>query len=166
MLHIRKVHMDDLPQLVAIEQLCFSEEEAATKAAFEKRIQMIPDSFYVAEENGDIVGFINGPVIETAYITDDLFTHIKKNPATGGHQSILGLAVHPHFQKRGIAAKLLLHLEQEARQKQRETITLTCKEGLIGYYEKHGYANKGLSDSEHAGKKWYNLVKVLSSCFA
>lgn len=160
--HIRKVQMEDLPQLVVIEQLCFSEEEAATKAAFAKRIQMIPDSFYVAEENGEIVGLINGPVIETAYITDDLFTHIKKNPATGGHQSILGLAVHPQFQKHGIAAKLLMRLEQEARQKHRETITLTCKENLIGYYEKHGYVNKGLSSSEHAGEKWYNMIKALS----
>ncbi|MGZ0049545.1 GNAT family N-acetyltransferase [Brevibacillus gelatini] len=162
MFKIRNVKMEDLPQLVTIEQLCFSEEEAATEAAFTKRIQMIPDSFFVAEENGEIVGFVNGPVIETAYITDDLFRHSEKNPATGGHQSILGLAVHPQFQNRGIASKLLMHLEKEARLRQRETITLTCKENLIGYYEKYGYMNKGISSSAHAGEIWYNMVKELS----
>ncbi|GAA4714274.1 GNAT family N-acetyltransferase [Brevibacillus fulvus] len=161
MVKIRNVKIDDLPQLAAIEQLCFSKEEAATKEAFEQRIQLIPDSFFVAEVDGAIVGFINGPVIETAYITDDLFTTIKMNPATGGHQSILGLAVHPQFQKNGIASELLMHLEKEARWKKRETITLTCKENLIGYYEKHGYISHGMSNSEHAGEKWYNMIKII-----
>jgi ribosomal protein S18 acetylase RimI-like enzyme len=159
MLKIRNVKIEDLSQLVAVEHLCFSKEEAATREAFEKRIRFIPDSFYVAEENGEIVGLINGPVIETAYITDDLFNTIKKNPAAGGHQSILGLAVHPQFQKHGIASKLLKHLEREARLKNRQTITLTCKENLIGYYERHGYLNNGISSSKHAGEKWYNMTK-------
>ena len=82
MLKIRNVKMNDLPELVAIEHLCFTKEEAATKEAFEKRIQMIPDSFFVAEEDGVIVGLVNGPVIETAFITDDLFSDIKANPAS------------------------------------------------------------------------------------
>jgi ribosomal protein S18 acetylase RimI-like enzyme len=153
--------MEDLPQLVVIEHLCFSKEEAATRESFEKRIRFIQDSFYIAEENGEIVGLINGPVIETAYITDDLFNKVVKNPAAGGHQSILGLAVHPQFQKHGIASKLLGHLERESMLKNRQTITLTCKANLIGYYEKHGYVNNGLSSSEHAGEKWYNMVKKL-----
>ncbi len=52
MLHIRNVKMEDLPQLVGIENLCFTKEEAATKEAFRQRIQLIPDSFFVAEEEG------------------------------------------------------------------------------------------------------------------
>lgn len=153
--------MEDLSQLVTVEHLCFSEEEAATREAFEQRIRLIPDSFYVAEANGKIVGLINGPVIETAFITDDLFNNIKENPSAGGHQSILGLAVHPQYRKHGIASKLLRHLETEARLKNRETITLTCKENLIGYYEKQGYLNNGISSSEHAGEMWYNMSKKL-----
>ncbi|WP_232697800.1 GNAT family N-acetyltransferase [Brevibacillus daliensis] len=161
MLKIRNAKIEDLPQLLAIEQLCFSKEEAATKEAIEKRIELIQDSFFVAEEDGEIVGFVNGPVIETAFITDNLFNDIKENPATDWHQSILGLAVAPHFQKRGVASKLLTHLEKEARVKKRETITLTCKESLIYFYEKHGYLNKDVSSSEHAGATWYNMSKEL-----
>lgn len=161
MLKMRNAKIEDLPKLVAIEHLCFSKEEAATRDAIEKRIQFIPDSFYVAEENGEIVGFVNGPVIDTAFITDDLFSGIKGNPAAGGHQSILGLAVVPHFQKRGIASKLLAHLEKEARVYKRETITLTCKENLIGFYESHGYLNNGVSSSEHGGAIWYNMSKKI-----
>lgn len=161
MLKIRNVNMNDLPELVVIEHLCFTKEEAATKEAFEKRIQMIPDSFFVAEEDGMIVGLVNGPVIETAFITDDLFRDIKANPVSGGHQSVLGLAVSPHVQRRGVATALLSHLEKKARESKRETITLTCKENLIGFYENHGYINNGVSHSEHGGVTWYNMSKPL-----
>ena len=161
MLKIRNAKIEDLPHLVAIEQLCFSENEAATKEAIEKRIELIPDSFYVAEDDGEIAGFVNGPVIKTTFITDDLFRDIKENPATGWHQSILGLAVSPHFQNRGVASRLLTHLEKDARVKKRETITLTCNENLIRFYERHGYINKGVSSSEHAGTTWYNMSKEL-----
>ncbi|MDR7000127.1 N-acetyltransferase [Neobacillus niacini] len=161
MLNIRNVKKQDLSDIVIIEQLCFPPEEAAKKEAFEKRIEVIPDSFFVAEENGVIIGFVNGPVIETPFITDDLFKEIKENPETGDHQSILGIAVTPHFQTRGVAAALLVHIEKEARAKSRETITLTCKEDLIVFYENHGYRNLGVSDSQHAGVIWYNMVKKL-----
>ena len=99
MITLRNVKFSDLPQLVVIENLCFTKEEAATKEAFEKRIQLIPDSFFVAEEDGVLIGLVNGPVIETTFITDDLFDNIKENPESGGHQSILGLAVSPDYQK-------------------------------------------------------------------
>lgn len=161
MLKIRNARMEDLTELLVIEQLCFTEEEAATKEAFEKRIQIIADSFFVAEMDGVLVGLINGPVIETAYITDDLFKEIKANPISGGHQSVLGLAVTPHFQTRGIAASLLDHLEKDSKEKNRETITLTCKEDLIRFYENHGYVNHGVSNSRHGGVTWYNMIKKL-----
>ncbi|MGE7918358.1 GNAT family N-acetyltransferase [Viridibacillus sp. NPDC093762] len=161
MLKIRNVKLEDLPELVTIENLCFSKEEAATEVAFENRIQLISDSFYVAEVEGIIVGLINGPVIERPEITDDLFSAIKQNPTTGGYQSILGLAVSPEYQNQGIASALLVHLEKEAATSKRETITLTCKEELIGYYEKQGYNNDGISKSVHGGEVWYNMSKKL-----
>ena len=78
MLKIRNVSMNDLPDLVIIEQLCFPMEEEATEKAFISRIQMIPDSFFVAVEEGVVIGLVNGPVIENEFITDDLFSNIKE----------------------------------------------------------------------------------------
>jgi len=153
--------MEDLPELVLIENLCFTKEEAATKETFEKRIQLIPDSFFVAVVDGVFAGLVNGPVIETPFITDDLFSDIKENPASGGHQSILGLAVSPNYRKQGVASALLAHLEEVARMNKRETITLTCKKKLIRFYENHGYLNCGVSNSKHGGVIWYNMSKSL-----
>ncbi|MGG3563332.1 GNAT family N-acetyltransferase [Neobacillus rhizosphaerae] len=161
MFMIRNVRIDDLSELVVIEQLCFVKEEAAPKEAFEKRIQFISDSFFIAEGDGKIMGFVNGPVIEEPYITDELFSDVRANPISGGHQSILGIAVSPGFQGRGVATALLAHLEEEAKLKNRETITLTCKEKLIPFYERHGYHNQGVSTSNHGGAVWYDLVKKL-----
>ena len=159
MLIIRNVKMEDLSEIAIIESLCFPNEEAATKKTFEKRIRFIPDSFFVAEMESVIVGFVNGPVIEYPFITDDLFREIKANPFSGGHQSVLGIAVTPHFQTRGVAAALLAHIEEAARANKRKSITLTCKEDLIAFYEKYGFINKGVSKSEHGGVTWYNMVK-------
>ncbi|MEH7118763.1 GNAT family N-acetyltransferase [Neobacillus vireti] len=162
MIQIRMVKKEDLRALVDLENRCFSKEEAATADAFEKRIETIPDSFFIAEVDGVIVGLINGPVIENVYITDDLFTDIKVNPTSGGHQSVLGLAVLPDYQNRGIAGMLLKRLEKEARGKHRETITLTCKQNYIEFYERHGFSNQGVSGSEHGGAIWFNMIKDLS----
>ena len=162
MIQIRRVKKEDLRALVVIENRCFLKEEAATEDAFKKRIETIPDSFFIAEVDGVIVGLINGPVIETAYITDDLFTDIKVNPISGGHQSVLGLAVSPDYQNRGIAGMLLNRIEKEAREKQRETITLTCKQNYIEFYERQGFSNQGVSGSQHGSVTWFNMIKELS----
>lgn len=162
MVTIRHVKSEDLPQLLTIENLCFTKEEAASREAFENRVERIPDTFYVAEKNGDLLGFVHGPILDTPYITDDLFVEVKSNPAVGGYQSILGLAVHPLAQKQGLASKLLTYLKTEAKLKHRQMMTLTCKEPLIGFYERHGYNNHGVSNSQHGGEKWYNMLQSLS----
>ncbi|GAA3333734.1 GNAT family N-acetyltransferase [Ectobacillus funiculus] len=133
-----------------------------------KRIQLTPDSFFVAEKkDGVIVGFVNGPVIETAFITDDLFGNVKENPASGGHQSVFRISSVPaFFKKNEVWHQRYLHILKNARENNRETITLTCKENLIRFYENYGYRNLGVSSSEHGRVIWYNMSKKsCSECF-
>lgn len=161
MIHLRNGMADDLAQLVVIENEGFTPEEAATKEAFIERIEYISDSFIVAEKEGVIIGYINGPIIDSPYITDDLFEKIKPNPTTGGYQSVLGLAVAKHARGTGVARLLLNHLKELCITNKRMGITLTCKEHLIEFYEQLGYVNHGLSNSTHGGVAWYNLVQEL-----
>ncbi|KSU81684.1 Ribosomal protein S18 acetylase RimI [Fictibacillus enclensis] len=159
MISLRKVHPADLEQLLVIENEGFSREEAATKEALAERIQRIADTFIVAETDGKILGFINGPVINQPYITDGLFKEIIENPKRGGYQSVLGLAVSKQARNQGIAKLLIEKMEELMREKEREGITLTCKQELVSFYEKLGFVNHGISESKHGGVTWYNLIK-------
>jgi ribosomal protein S18 acetylase RimI-like enzyme len=160
MISLRNVQSTDLEQMLVIENEGFSKEEAATKEAFVKRIQLIPDTFIVAEKEGKILGYINGPIINQPYITDDLFEKIKVNPKRGGYQSVLGLAVSNQARNQGIAKILIRKMEELVEEKEREGITLTCKQDLVSFYEKFGFVNHGMSESQHGGIRWYNMVKL------
>ncbi|MDM5201578.1 GNAT family N-acetyltransferase [Fictibacillus enclensis] len=159
MISLRKVHPADLEQLLVIENEGFSREEAATKEALAERIQRIADTFIVAETDGKILGFINGPVINQPYITDGLFKEIIENPKRGGYQSVLGLAVSKQARNQGIAKLLIEKMEEHMNENEREGITLTCKQELVSFYEKLGFVNHGISESKHGGVRWYNLIK-------
>ncbi|UDI77280.1 GNAT family N-acetyltransferase [Staphylococcus taiwanensis] len=155
----RKVNKEDYSTIVELENQGFTPDEAATPQAIEERINIIPDTFIIAEKDGQIAGYINGPVISKKYITDDLFETIKPNPDIGGYISILGLVVAKDYQRQGLAGQLLTQFENLAKQQSRHGVTLTCRQELVPLYEKYGYINEGESESQHAGLKWYNLVK-------
>lgn len=162
-MNIRHVRKEDLNQLVRLENTGFTPEEAATEKAFINRTKTIPDTFIIAEENQEIVGYVNGPVIPVPFITDDLFNTTVPNPERGGHQSILGIVVNPKYQGRGIASLLLRQLEKQAQKKERLTVTLTCRKELIPFYEKNGYMNQGIAESQHGGIQWFNMNKQLQT---
>ena len=37
-------------------------------------------------------------------------------------------------------------------------IIVFCDPSLIGFYEKFGYVNLGISDSKHGGVVWYDMI--------
>lgn len=104
---LRKVIMQDLDQIIALENIGFSPEEAATREALKLRIEQIQETFIVAEKNDEVIGYINGPVIKERYISDDLFKNVSTNNSEGGYISVLGLVVAPNYQGQGIAGRLL-----------------------------------------------------------
>lgn len=161
MLEIENADLNQLDTYYAIETACFPPSQAASKSAMEARIKTINDTFLIAKKDGVIVGLINGPVTNEQYINDQLFEQTNPNPKTGGVQTVLGLAVDPNYQHQGIAKELLKALEKVARNAQRDSITLTCLDKLIGFYESAGYTNMGESASSHGGVTWYNMVKKL-----
>lgn len=165
MIALRNVQTTDLEQLLVIENEGFTKEEAATKEAFIGRIQMKAYTFIVAEKAGEIFGYINGPIIHQAYITDNLFKKVNKNPKKGGYQSVLGLAVSKKVRNQGIAKRLMGKLEKLVKESEREGITLTCKKELVSFYEKLGFSNHGISESKHGGVTWYNMIKLRDDMF-
>lgn len=157
---IRRIALEDLDAVTEVEARCFSEAEAATKASLKQRIKAFPESFFVAEIEGKIIGFINGCVINETAIYDELFNNATLHDPEGDYQTVFGLDVIPEYRNQGIAAKLMDHMIEVSRQEGRKGIILTCKDKLIDYYTKFGYVNKGISKSVHGGSKWYDMILV------
>lgn len=155
---IRRVNIDDLDAVTEVEAICFPKAEAATRASFEQRIKTFPDSFFVAEIDEKIIGFINGCIINETAIYDELFNDASLHVPDGDYQTIFGLDVIPDYRNQGIAAQLMNHMIEVSRLDGRKGIILTCKEKLIHYYSKFGYVNKGISNSTHGGTKWYDMI--------
>lgn len=160
-IEIRGVRPEDLEELCRVENKCFPKEEAATREAFQYRINAFPGSFYVAEQEGRLVGLINGCVTNKQRICDELYEPDGGHEPEGENQTVFGLAVDPDCQRQGIAAQLMEHLIEKSREAGRRHMVLTCKERLIHYYEKFGYESKGVSSSTHGGAVWYDMVMDL-----
>ena len=150
---IRKVKPEDLDAVTRVEAVCFPEAES-----FRQRISTFPDSFFVAEKDGEIIGFINGCATDSRVIFDEMFADASHHRKDGIYQSIFGLDVIPEYQHQGLASRLMEHLIEDAREKGRKGLTLTCKDRLIGFYERFGYKNLGLSQSVHGGAVWYDMI--------
>ena len=155
---IRKVKPEDLDAVTRVEAVCFPEAEAAPRESFRQRISTFPDSFFVAEKDGEIIGFINGCATDSRVIFDEMFADASHHREDGIYQSIFGLDVIPEYQHQGLASRLMEHLIEDAREKGRKGLTLTCKDRLIGFYERFGYKNLGLSQSVHGGAVWYDML--------
>ncbi|WDF81902.1 GNAT family N-acetyltransferase [Lacticaseibacillus pabuli] len=160
-MQIHQAQPNELAQIMTIEHAGFTPDEAATEAAMRDRIVQIPDTFLVAEQNGQVTGYVVGPALTQRYITDDLFKTLTPNETSAPYLAILSLAVAPSAQGQGVGGQLLTAFAARARDQGRQAITLTCLKRLIPFYEAHGYVNEGIADSAHAGEVWYNMVQTL-----
>ena len=157
-INIRKGCFDDAGCLADIEAICFPKSEAAGLASFEARLKSFGNCFLIAEMDGKIIGFINGMVTDRETIADDMFDDASLHKENGMWQSIFGLDVLPEYRCRGVAAELMRTFIAKARKEGRKGCILTCKERLIPYYSKFGYVNKGVSESQHGGAVWYDMI--------
>lgn len=157
---IRTARMEDLEQIAEVEASCFPTAEAAGREQLKERLAAYPESFLVAQlMNSDrIIGFINGAVTDEKTISDEMFEDAGLHNPEGAYQAIFGLDVAEKFRGQGIAADLMRTLIEQARRQGRAGLILTCKDRLIGFYERQGYRLMGLSKSVHGGAVWYDMI--------
>lgn len=155
------IKTEDLDSIMKIEKASFSDAEAGSRKVYSDRIDKLKDTFLVAKDDDKIVGFIVGPAVKDRYVKDKMFNKTPKNLMLGGHQLVFTIAIDPDFRGQGIGSELLKHFEENALKYHRETISLTCLEDRIPFYEKNGYIDKGISDSKHGNETWHNMEKAL-----
>jgi ribosomal protein S18 acetylase RimI-like enzyme len=157
MMNIRHATLSDLPAIAAVEAACFSPAEAATEQSFAARLRVFPDHFWLLEDEGKLVGFIDGMVSDEPAIRDEMFADAGLHNPAGAWQAIFGVLVLPEYRRQGCAARLMRQVIADARAQGRRGCTLTCKAEMVRYYEQFGYQNQGLSGSAHAGVTWYDM---------
>jgi ribosomal protein S18 acetylase RimI-like enzyme len=69
---IRQATIEDVDKVFEVEASCFPKAEAASRESLQQRISTFPESFFVAEIDGQIIGFVNGCVTNETAIYDEL----------------------------------------------------------------------------------------------
>lgn len=154
---IRQVTPEDVDKVTQLEASCFPPHEAPGREVFARRIAAFGDSFFVMEEDGAILGMINGCVTDQPRILDAMYQDESLHQPDGPYQTVFGLAVSPSFQRQGIATQLMNFFIDLARQRGKAGLVLTCSLDKIPFYEKFGYENDGCFKTDSDGD-WYRMI--------
>lgn len=156
-MNIRLGKIEDLKALAEVEARCFPAAEAATEKDFERRLSVYPNHFWLLEDEGKLVGFVNGMVTDEVELTDEMYENADMHNENGNWQMIFGVNTIPEYRRQGCAEKVLNRVISDARAQGRKGLVLTCKDKLVHYYAKFGFENEGVSESIHGGVVWYKM---------
>ncbi|HEY9060650.1 MAG TPA: GNAT family N-acetyltransferase [Pseudobacteroides sp.] len=156
-MRIRLATMEDLNAITKVEAICFPQAEAATKESFRKRLEIFPNHFWLLEDKGQIVSIVNGMATDLEILQDAMFEDASMHDENGAWQMIFGAETVPNYRRQGCMERLMKHVIEEVRSQGRKGLVLTCKEGLVHYYEKFGFVSEGKSESSHGGATWFNM---------
>lgn len=159
-MNIRLATIKDLDAITKVEAECFPKEEAATRESFEKRLTVYPNHFWLLEDEGKLVGFVNGMVTDSDTLTDEMYENANLHNENGQWQMIFGVDTIPEYRRQGCAEKILSRVIEDAKEQGRKGLVLTCKDKLVHYYAKFGFKDEGISDSTHGGAVWYDMRLV------
>lgn len=154
---IRTAAYEDLSLITQLEATCFPPEQAATEEDFAGRLAVYPDHFWLLEEDGKLISFVDGMVTDLADLTDEMYEKASLHQPDGAWQMIFGVNTHPDWRRRGLMEQLLNRVIADAKAQGRKGLVLTCLEKMIHYYSKFGFVNEGLSQSVHGDAVWYQM---------
>lgn len=157
MITLRKASAQDLDAIAAVEAACFPQAEAASRESLEQRLNFYPDHFWLLEEDGQIISFVNGMVTSLPDLTDEMYEKAGMHDPNGDWQMIFGVDTIPSYRCKGYAGKVLRAAIEETRAAGKKGLVLTCKPRLIHYYAGFGFVDEGVSDSEHGGVVWHQM---------
>lgn len=159
--NIRMVEPDDLTACHTIEANSFPPCEAAWTTSLRNRIETYPEGFLVAEHGGRVVGQVNSGSTHKDDLSDEEFKQLIGHDPDGSNIVIFSLSVLPEYRSKGIGTRLLADFLELAREMGKTKVMLLCKEEMIGYYERRGFRDNGVSASCHGSARWHEMVLPL-----
>lgn len=160
---IRNVTQHDLDRCFEIESVAYVGDEAATRDKIFKRIKTYPEGFIVLENDREIIGFINSGATRKVELSDEEFKELIGHDPAGEHIIILSVVIHPDYQRKGMASKLMNSFIDKMKALGKTDIFLICQPELIDMYARYGFLNLGISDSDHGGMSWHEMSLSLKN---
>ncbi|KAJ2660379.1 hypothetical protein IWW48_002963 [Coemansia sp. RSA 1200] len=158
---------DEVRAAHPLEVAGYSREEAASLESMLYRFSNAPHLFFGAfDSDQGIVGFITSTQSTSPLVThDSMSTHDPK----GSTACIHSVCVHPEWQRKGVATKLLKLYPQTVRRynstigesEERAKITrlaMMARKDLVPFYQRAGYTNCGQSTVVHGTEEWYDCI--------
>lgn len=109
-------------------------------------------------ENDKLIAFVDGFVTDESDLTDEMFADAAMHNENGAWQMIFGVNTLPEYRNNGYASELLRRAVDEAREQGRKGVVLTCKDKLLPFYARLGFADEGITDkSTHGNAVWHQM---------
>lgn len=155
----RTIYDEEGEEAAAIEAACFPPNEACTVPIMKERVRLASELFLVAtdKQTGKMVGYITGIATDEPNLRDEFFTDTNLHNPNGDYFMILSVAVLPFYRRQGLAGALMKEHMKRQKEKGRKAAVLTCLESKVGFYEKMGYIDEGVSDSSWGGENWHEM---------
>ena len=159
----REIYMNEIPQAIAIEMICFPPNEACSAQSMKERIAVASELFLVAVENstGLIAGFLNGLATDESAFHDGFFTDANLHNPSGANIMLLGLDVLPDYRMQGLARELVNQYCKREQARGRKTLILTCLEEKVDMYKKFQFVDDGIANSTWGGEQWHQMSRTL-----
>ncbi len=137
---IRQATLSDLEEMLAIEEATLSLEEALSRQSLEESIRKTADTFLVAGDENQLVGYVLG---------EDQSIHPK-------WIEIKSLTIHPDYWGQGLGTLLLAALKQVTVELDYQGILLQSPDELLSYFEMNGFVEEEVTGSHYgSGPEWY-----------
>ncbi len=156
-MNIRKASIYDVDAIADVEKACFPPAEAATREQFFKRIDHYGDHFWLMFDEDKLIAFVDGFVTDEKDLRDEMFEKADMHDPNGRWQMIFGVNTIPGYRGKGYASQLIKKAIDDAKAQNRAGLVLTCKDKMVGFYERFGFVNEGQSCSAHGGASWYQM---------
>ena len=136
---IRQATLSDLEEMLAIEEANFSSEEAFSRQSLEESIRKTADTFLVARDENQLVGYILGEAqsLHPKWI------------------AIKSLTIHPDHCGQGLGSLLIAALKQVTVELDYQGIFLQSPDELLSYFEMNGFVEEVTESHYGSGSEWH-----------
>ena len=143
---IRQATLSDLEEMLAIEEANPSLEEAFSRQSLEESIRKTADTFLVARDENQLVGYILGAELSGTHTQTSVSLEIKR------------LAIHSDHRRQGLGTLLLASLKQMAVEGGVKCLRLTCPDDLLSYFEMNDFVEEGVPENHYGSGSGWQLI--------